>query len=291
MKIRQYDDAKQFLEKVEPFLLQKEVVNNLPLGVLNRLVKNENDVETDFTPYFATVEEDGKVRFVMVMTPPKNLIIYGEDECHSEIIETVVRYLKQTKTHIPGVIGPRKTAEHFAKVWAEHNNGHLRMNMEQRIYKLEKVNRIRRSQGNMRPAVQSDLALVSDWIQAFSEAAMEPVAREEADEHAEKVVNQGVLHLWEHERKAVSMASQSRSTKHCAVVSLVYTPPEFEKKGYATTCVADLSQSLLDKGYKFCSLYTDLSNPTSNGIYMKIGYEPVEDSIVYDFVQDAEDRS
>jgi predicted GNAT family acetyltransferase len=35
---------------------------------------------------------------------------------------------------------------------------------------------------------------------------------------------------------------------------------------------------LLDRGHRFCFLYTDLANPTSNSIYMRIGYEPVCDS-------------
>jgi uncharacterized protein len=47
--------------------------------------------------------------------------------------------------------------------------------------------------------------------------------------------------------------------------------------------VASLSQRLLDEGRTFCFLYTDLSNPTSNRIYIDIGYEPVCDSWNYRF--------
>jgi predicted GNAT family acetyltransferase len=41
--------------------------------------------------------------------------------------------------------------------------------------------------------------------------------------------------------------------------------------------VAALSQHLLDEGFAFTSLFTDLANPTSNQIYMKIGYQPLAD--------------
>jgi hypothetical protein len=34
----------------------------------------------------------------------------------------------------------------------------------------------------------------------------------------------------------------------------------------------------LDRGKRFCFLYTDLANPTSNAIYMRLGYRPVCDS-------------
>ena len=41
---------------------------------------------------------------------------------------------------------------------------------------------------------------------------------------------------------------------------------------------AAVSQLLLERGHRFCFLYTDLANPTSNSIYARIGYEPVCDS-------------
>jgi predicted GNAT family acetyltransferase len=59
----------------------------------------------------------------------------------------------------------------------------------------------------------------------------------------------------------------------------VYTPPEKRNRGYASSLVAALSQHLLDGGRKFCFLYTDLANPTSNKIYRALGYEHVGDSV------------
>ena len=57
----------------------------------------------------------------------------------------------------------------------------------------------------------------------------------------------------------------------------MYTPPELRGRGYATALTAELSQRLLDGrlfegGRRFCFLYTDLANPTSNAIYERIGY-------------------
>jgi hypothetical protein len=48
--------------------------------------------------------------------------------------------------------------------------------------------------------------------------------------------------------------------------------------------VAGVSQYLLDSGRKFCTLFTDLANPTSNHIYQVIGYEPVCDVDEYKFI-------
>lgn len=66
-------------------------------------------------------------------------------------------------------------------------------------------------------------------------------------------------------------------------VSLVYTPPELRGHGYASRCVAALSQLLLESGWEYSSLFTDLSNPISNSIYQKIGYRPVCDFNDYIF--------
>ena len=89
--------------------------------------------------------------------------------------------------------------------------------------------------------------------------------------------------LWEVEGIVVSMAGFAGPTPNGIRVAWVYTPPENRGKGFAGACVAALSQKLLDDGRKFCFLYTDLANPISNHVYLKIGYEPVTDATVYSF--------
>jgi predicted GNAT family acetyltransferase len=79
------------------------------------------------------------------------------------------------------------------------------------------------------------------------------------------------------------MAQKNREMQTVSGVSYVYTPPYFRGKGYATSCVADLSRLLLKEGFTKCVLYTDLANPTSSSIYQKVGYRPVCDSLEIKF--------
>ena len=44
-----------------------------------------------------------------------------------------------------------------------------------------------------------------------------------------------------------------------------------------------MTQAEFDRGRRFCFLYTDLANLTSNEIYQAIGYEPVCDVDEYRF--------
>jgi predicted GNAT family acetyltransferase len=90
--------------------------------------------------------------------------------------------------------------------------------------------------------------------------------------------------LWE-DSKPVALAGITRPTPEGMGVGPVYTPPERRGRGYATSLVAQISQQLLASGRQFCTLFTDLANPTSNSIYQKIGYRPVGDYTVYRFEQ------
>ncbi|MGH2521912.1 MAG: GNAT family N-acetyltransferase [Anaerolineales bacterium] len=90
------------------------------------------------------------------------------------------------------------------------------------------------------------------------------------------------IYFWE-DPHPVSMAGYGGPTPNGIRVGPVYTPPEQRRKGYASACVAALSQLMLDRGRKYCFLFTDLANPTSNHIYQQIGYEPVCDVDEYKF--------
>ena len=81
----------------------------------------------------------------------------------------------------------------------------------------------------------------------------------------------------------VSIAKISHKMEQFCGIGMVYTPPYFRGKGYASACVAKLSQVALNRGFSKCVLYTDLTNPTSNSIYQRIGYKPVCDSVEIKF--------
>jgi predicted GNAT family acetyltransferase len=92
-----------------------------------------------------------------------------------------------------------------------------------------------------------------------------------------------VPHLWEHGGKAVAFAGVAGPTPSGIRIGPVYTPPEHRGHGYASNLVAAASQRQLDAGRRFCFLFTNLANPTSNRIYQLLGYVPVVDVDMYRF--------
>ena len=79
------------------------------------------------------------------------------------------------------------------------------------------------------------------------------------------------------------MAAWAGPTPNGVRVNFVYTPPGFRCRGYGSTLVASLSRHLLNSGRKFCCLFTDRANPTSNRIYQRIGYRFVSDGQRWNF--------
>jgi predicted GNAT family acetyltransferase len=233
-------------------------------------------------PFFAFVECQDRIPLIMLMTPPHNLIVYGQGEDLDAAIDEGVSYLLREGVSPPGVIGPRDVATAFASSWQQRTGCALTVRLEQMIYRLDRVEDVAPSPGELIQATQAHAALAAEWLVGFAEVTLEPLDRSEALKNATRIIDASRLYLWQDEVPA-SMAWRARPTRHGIVVSGVYTPPEYRKRGYATSCVAALSQLLLDEGYQFCALYTDLANPTSNSIYQKIGYRPIQPSIVYGF--------
>lgn len=79
------------------------------------------------------------------------------------------------------------------------------------------------------------------------------------------------------------MAGAGGRTPNGIRISAVYTPPDLRCRGYASALTAAVSQDQLNRGRRFCFLFTDLANPTSNKIYQEIGYRPVCDYDLYRF--------
>jgi predicted GNAT family acetyltransferase len=64
----------------------------------------------------------------------------------------------------------------------------------------------------------------------------------------------------------------------------VFTPVDDRGHGYGSAITAAAAALARSRGVDDVVLFADLANPTSNGIYQKIGFEPVADSVRFEFV-------
>jgi predicted GNAT family acetyltransferase len=279
LKIKFSSDAGEFLERVQPFLLRREAEHCLILGLLDGLRFGEQWGAAP--PLMALVEDRSEVSSVALMTPPHNLILSWTAD--DSAIDAVAEELHARRVVIPGINSSAEIARKLAMKWSQASGCTFRTQMAQRIYQLSRVIKAPRASGRLREPGQSDDALLRKWRAAFSVDAEGMDAVEAERQAALPLPKSRRLMLWEVDGAAVSMAGFSGPTPNGIRIAWVYTPPENRGKGFAGACVAALSQKLLDEGRKFCFLYTDLANPTSNYVYQKIGYEPVTDATVYSF--------
>ena len=135
--------------------------------------------------------------------------------------------------------------------------------------------------GNLRQATAAERELLIAWCRALIAEAL-PDEEQNEENTIDRLLHRGSLYVW-HDQLPVSMANYTEPTPNGIGINLVYTPPEFRRHGYASACVAALSQYLLDRGYRYCFLFTDLANPTSNKIYQTLGYQAVGDLSNYWF--------
>ncbi|MCL2376217.1 MAG: GNAT family N-acetyltransferase [Defluviitaleaceae bacterium] len=281
MKFTLYDNAKAFHSNVYEVLLQSEAQNMLILG---NLIIGYEGVDTfgwrdPANWVMATISNDGNIRLVALMTPPFGITLYSADNA---VDETAIKYLIDgliaAEIPVPAVVTEKTLAEAFAKTYCAAKGMSQSIAMSQRIYELRAVNPEISKIGHFRLAQEQDLAFLPFWLSDFYIAAgVNKLVDDDIDQYRH-LLSGGNLYILENNGMAVSTAKITRRTLHTAGIGFVYTPPYLRGKGYASSVTAQISQICLDNGLN-CVLYTDLTNPTSNSIYQKIGYEPICDSL------------
>ncbi|WP_329278198.1 GNAT family N-acetyltransferase [Streptomyces sp. NBC_00691] len=137
--------------------------------------------------------------------------------------------------------------------------------------------------GRHRVAGEADVPLVAAWTREFATAIGDEPAEDYTGFVTERI-SEGRLVLWETpEGRAVSMAAVSRTIQGQARVHLVYTPPAERGHGYAAGATEAVSRVAAGAGASQVLLFTDLSNPTSNALYQRLGYRPVTDHLGVEF--------
>jgi uncharacterized protein len=278
VEVVRLDDAAEFLAEAEPLLLADEARHNLVLGIAGNV---RDGLYEDFRLWL--VRDGERPMGAALQTLSYNLILArpGSPEALTALVDAVAG------EELPGVVGSVPEVEEFAELWARRTGRNTRTSMRQGVFALERVAPTPAVAGSARVATEDDRELALSWLIAFGDEVLHEGGP--GHDRAEPMLDHrlaspvaGIL-LWEDGGEPVSLAGWGGATPNGIRVGPVYTPPELRGRGYATALTAELSQRLLDGrlfegGRRFCFLYTDLANPTSNAIYERIGYRRVAES-------------
>jgi predicted GNAT family acetyltransferase len=95
----------------------------------------------------------------------------------------------------------------------------------------------------------------------------------------DRLSHRGIM-VWETpEGEPAGMAAANRMVAEMVRIGPVYTPPAHRRRGIGAAVTAALSRAALDAGAREVLLFTDLSNPSTNSLYQRLGYAPVGDRL------------
>jgi RimJ/RimL family protein N-acetyltransferase len=190
----------------------------------------------------------------------------------------------------PWLAGSEELVTTFLETYEKgHSPGSSRQAVRGRksfIYELKEL-AVPNVEGVCRVATMDDFELVDQWSSDFH-FFIDGVARE-ADERDRAFlmarVQEGAMSLWCVRGVVVAMAGRATplQTPSGLVTRIgpVFTPAENRGRGYGSAVTACLSETLLAQGSRVM-LYADADNPTSNGVYQRIGFHPIDNVVQFD---------
>ncbi|MFF2330654.1 MULTISPECIES: GNAT family N-acetyltransferase [unclassified Streptomyces] len=261
------EDVEVFLATAGASLAARPVENTLVLTVTATLRRRGPHAFSDAAPLLGWWRgADGRIAGTLVQTPPYPLVLGA---VAPEAVGPLAAALPPTRVN-----ADRATAEALAARWPGH-----RVDQEQRLYRLGTLLPPSPAPpGRPRAATVADRELLVRWHRAFADQVGQ------VGTHAERMVDErtasGGLTLWEVDGAPVSMAGALPRIAGTVRVTAVYTPAEHRGRGYAAAVVAESGRLARKAGAREVLLFTDLANPTSNGVYQRIGYRPVSDRLL-----------
>lgn len=178
-----------------------------------------------------------------------------------------------------GIIGPAPVVTELAKRLRRHPARQV----ELRLFRLVELHPVRNVAGQPRRAGGVDRHLVASWFTAFAAELGGPVAH--VDQAVDAGLATGGCWLWDAtDDNTVSLAVRRPVVAGSARIGPVYTPTEHRGHGYGSAATAAATADVLGDG-AIPVLFTDLANPTSNAIYQRLGYQPIEDRLQIEFRQ------
>ncbi len=280
-EVTRHDDLAEFWALTGDFFNADPVFHTIPIAAVDRRL-NHADPE-DEPPLLVSVSEDGVLVAAALRTPPWPLTLSGVAPEWADVVADALA----GDVELPGVNGPRDSAEAFVVAWAARTGCNAREHMALRLYELGDLV-APEVPGAARLATMDDLGLLSRWRTDFAVEATGQARDADSEDRSELMLRisltAGHGHvIWHHGDTPVAWAGASAPASAMSRIGPVYTPPEHRRHGYGAAVTAACASWAKDNGAEHVVLYTDLANPTSNSIYQRIGFRPVVDSAEFVF--------
>lgn len=271
-------DVEAFASTAGDFLRSRPVEHTVLLTLVDTLRRRGRYAYGPGDPIFGRWRTaDGLVGGVLVQTPPHPMMFSG---LPADAVPAAVDAVADRPLSGANLLA--RDADVFAGGWQRRTGASSTVRMRTRLYRLAALTSPPPPAGRARPAGPADRELLLRWHAEFYDEIGEAHPGGFGPMVDDRVGSGGVV-LWEVDGEPVAMAIRSRPESGMIRVQTVYTPRANRGRGYGGAATAAVTRAALDLGASTVVLVTDLANPTSNGLYQRLGYRPIEDRVVVEF--------
>lgn len=274
------ESVEEYLATAAEFLTSRLVENTVLVTVCETLRVRGMSAFGEAAPLFGWwLSAAGTVEGAFVHTPPSPVLLTKEPR---KAVESLVECWPLGRP-LSGVDAGEEVASAFASAWRRRTASTAHLHHRGRLYRLGSLVLPQPGPpGRPRTAAATDRDLLVTWVTAFQEETGGVVGN--AAERVDDRLSYGGITLWEVDGAPVSIAGITRPAGGMVRIAPVYTPSGLRGNGYAGAVTGEVSRAALYAGAGEVLLFADLANPTSNGVYQRLGFEPVEDRVTLRFV-------
>ena len=278
MKFHHYSSfAAMDVAAAERFLVQNELLNNVPLGVLIQT----RDLARVYPNYesFTISDASGIVMFAHHTAPrPLALSLGSPKAC-----ELLGQELTNRRFKVSGIHGERSVVDIVLQHW-QSEFAQIKSTDTQLSYRLDQLIPAKKTGATIVIAGVQHRELLIDWVSKFEiEVGMPAGSSLEHEKWADRCIEQQKAYLAVKAGEPVALVCKSRLLPHGQIIGPVFTPTAHRGCGYASELTAHVSDTILANGKDFAGLFTQSVNPISNRIYVNLGYKHVGDFVHHRF--------
>lgn len=262
-------DVTTYLAAVGDHLRSDPVAHSV---LLTTPLTRPEPVDPDVPNLWCWAEYEGQVVAAAQHTPPHGAYVSTGDTGDTGGLAAIAALLHRLRPDVPGVGGTLPAVDAFAAGWPGEMGDQC---MAMHVYACDDVVPAPSVPGALRLAREDDADLLRTWVDGFKRDTHMPASGR--DDVPQRIAAER-LWVWDVDETPVSMAAVQVPVAGAVRVSLVYTPPEQRRRGWAAACVAGVTSLQHERGL-VAMLYADAANPTSNGVYTRIGYRHVTDAV------------
>jgi hypothetical protein len=276
------EDVDEFLARAGDFLRSQPAAHVMQSTWAQRVRTRGADAFGSGAPLFGALESAGEVRATFYRLPSRGM---GLSPLTPEQAHSLAARLAALGHTPPSVSADQATATTFAEAWQRRTGAVPRLrDTRVRLYRLGTLTPPEPlPAGRGRVLGEQDLGEVMFWCGEFAKAVGEDVSID-AGTWADTRFADKRYTLWETpDGTPVSVAGMNPLIGGQIQVDIVYTPAHLRGHGYAGAVTAEVSRAALAAGAGDVVLFADVSNPTSNALYQRLGYHALNDWAGYEF--------